>query len=319
MLILNRAAVEAALTMEACIAAVEAAMRGLALGEAQPFARTQIRSADGTRMGLMPARAEEPRALWAVKAVVHAPGNPARGLDAHQGAVLVQDGETGVPVALLDAGAITATRTAAASAVATRALAAPGARRVAILGTGAQARGHVAAMRAVLPDAEIVLWGRRPAAAAALADELRVAVAESPRAAVRDADVVCTATASPTPILARDWLKPGCHVNAVGASAPDARELGTDVIAACALFVDSRAQALVECGEILIPLAEGAVGPEVIRADLGEVLAGRHPGRPGVSALTVYKSLGLAAQDLAASLAALDGAVARGLGCRIDW
>lgn len=306
--------------MEACIAAVEAAMRGPPSSEAETFPRVRLGAVDSDAlMGLMPVRAARPKPLWGVKAIVLAPRNPARGLDAHQGAMLLLDGDTGVPVALLDASAITAIRTAAASAVATRALAAPGARRVAILGTGTQARSHVTAMRAILPGAEIVVWGRRREAAEALAADHGLTVAETPRAAVADADVLCTVTASPTPIVVRSWLKAGCHINAVGASAPDRRELGTDVIASCEFFVDSREQARTECGECLGPLAEGVVGHDVIRAALGEVLAGSKVGRSSTTSLTVYKSLGLAVQDLAASVAALEVAIATGAAQKVAW
>jgi ornithine cyclodeaminase/alanine dehydrogenase-like protein (mu-crystallin family) len=319
-LILDRAAVEASLTMAACIEAVDEALRALALGKVEPFPRVQLRpAAGGPLMGLMPVRAGGPRPYWCTKVVAVASGNRARGLDAHQGAILLLDGETGVPAALVDATAITAIRTAAASAVASRALAVPDGRRIAILGTGRQARSHVEAMRTILPDAQIVIWGRDRGAVATLAEASGAEPAEDPRAAVAGADIVCTVTASRTPILERAWLKPGCHVNAVGASAPDAREVGTDLVADCEFFVDSRAQALVECGEVLIPLAEGAIGTETIRAEIGEVLAGLRPGRSGSTAITVFKSLGIAAEDLAASLAAIDAACANGTARTVAW
>jgi ornithine cyclodeaminase/alanine dehydrogenase-like protein (mu-crystallin family) len=319
-LILNRAAVEASLGMAACIEAVAEALRAVATGAVEPFARLQLRPADdGPLVGLMPVRSHGPRSFWCTKVVAVAATNPARGLDSHQGAVLLLDGETGVPAALLDAAAITAIRTAAASAVASRLLAAPDSRRVAILGTGRQARSHVEAMRAILPDARIVIWGRDRAAATALAGASGTEPADDPREAVTGADIVCTVTGSRTPILDRSWLKPGCHVNAVGASAPDAREIGGDIIAACELFVDSRAQALTECGEYLIPLREGVIGAEAIRAEIGEVLAGLRPGRSDPAAITVFKSLGLAAEDLAASLAAIDAARANGTARTVAW
>jgi ornithine cyclodeaminase len=268
-------------------------------------------------MGLMPVAAGGDAPLWALKAVLVARENPARGLDSHQGVVLLCDGQTGRPQALVDATAITALRTAAASAVATQALARPDVRRVAILGGGTQARSHVAAMRMACPGARIVLWSR--AGAGALAAALGVEPAATARAALAGADVVCTVTASDRPILDPLWLAEGAHVNAVGASRPDARELGSDLIAAAELFVDSRAQAELECGEYLIPLREGRIGPGHVRAELGAVLRGRHPGRSGPGALTVFKSLGIAAEDLAAAQAAVARARSLGLGTVIDW
>lgn len=318
MLILTRADVERVLDMPACIAAVREGLMALDDGAITPFPRHQLRASPGAAlMGLMPAAAAAPDPLWALKAVWVAPGNRARGLDSHQGFVVLADGETGVPQALVEASAITALRTAAASAVATQALARPDVRRIAILGGGTQARSHAAAMRALHPQADLVLWSR--SGADALARQTGAAPAGSVQAAVAGADVVCTVTASPDPILDLAWLAPGTHVNAVGASRPDARELDSDLVAAAEFFVDSRAQAEVECGEYLIPLREGRIGPDHIRAELGTVLRGRHPGRSSPAALTVFKSLGIAAEDIAAARAAVERARALGLGRTVDW
>jgi ornithine cyclodeaminase/alanine dehydrogenase-like protein (mu-crystallin family) len=212
------------------------------------------------------------------------PGNPAvRGLDAHQGGILLHDGETGELRALLNASAVTEIRTAAVSAVATRALARPGARTVAIVGAGVQARSHAESMRAVLGEVELRTWSRRDGGTA--------------EEAVRGADVVCTCTSSREPVLRLDWLAPGAHVNAIGASVPTARELDEQTVAAATLVVDRRESALNEAGELLVP----GFGEERIAAELGEVLVGSHPGRTAETELTVFKSLGLAVEDLAAA------------------
>jgi len=320
MLVLNHDAVVAVLPMADCIEAVREALKDFARGSSEQFQRFQLKPSVGTPlMGLMPVFGGGSAPVWCLKDVLVAPANPARGLDSHQGAILVHDGETGELLALVDATAVTAIRTAAASAVATLALAAPDIRKVAILGAGTQARAHVEAMRLILPEATISIWARSRERARQLAQELRLEAADSVEAAVTDADVVCTLTASREPLLERGWLKPGCHINAVGASAPTARELGDDIIAAAELFVDSKAQAMTECGEILIPLAEGQIGPEHVRAELGEVLIGARTGRSGPGALTVFKSLGLAVEDMGAALRAIRNARATGLGQEVSW
>ncbi|MGH2637572.1 MAG: ornithine cyclodeaminase family protein, partial [Actinomycetota bacterium] len=233
------------------------------------------------------------------------PGNPARGLDGHQGVVLLSDGETGEIRAVINASAITAIRTGAVSAVATRLLAREDARELTVLGAGVQARSHLAAM-SVARDFEVArIWSRTPERAQALAAEAStpfpVEVAASAEEAVANADVVCTTTSASEPILRREWLRDGAHVNAVGSSIPTSRELDTATMAAAALFVDRRESTLSEAGDFLFPQQEGEIGPEHIRAELGELLAGRAEGRTADQELTVFKSLGLAVEDLAAA------------------
>jgi ornithine cyclodeaminase/alanine dehydrogenase-like protein (mu-crystallin family) len=232
---------------------------------------------------------------------VIAPGNPARGLDAHQGAVLLHDGETGQLRALLNASAITEIRTAAVSAVATRALARAGARVVAILGGGVQARSHDEAMRAVLPEADVRTWTRGDGG--------------TPEDVLREADVVCTCTSARDPILRREWLTSGAHVNAVGSSVPSARELDTDTVAAATLVVDRRESALNEAGDLLL----AGFGADRIAAELGEVLVGSHPGRTRGDELTVFKSLGLGVEDLAAAELVVRKAREQGVGTEVEF
>jgi len=271
-------------------------------------------------MGFMPAFRGGPGPLFSLKEIVIAPANSTRGLDPHQGAVLLHDGETGTLRAILNASAITEIRTAAVSAVATRLLARPGARRVAILGAGVQGRSHVHAMRAVLDDPEIVIWSRTPARAARLAEETGSATAATVAEVLAAAEIVCTTTASRDPIVRREWLSPGAHVNAVGSSIRTARELDSATVAAASLFVDRRESTVNESGDYLFALAEGAIaGPEHIRAELGELLTGARPGRTSPGELTLFKSLGLAVEDLAAAELCVERARELGVGTEVDF
>jgi ornithine cyclodeaminase/alanine dehydrogenase-like protein (mu-crystallin family) len=302
LLVLSEHDVERLLTMEECIEAMDEVLSSLARGELFQPLRFVVRppGAPGL-MGFMPGHRAGPGGAYSLKEIVVVPGNPAeRGLDAHQGGVLLHDGETGQLRALLNASPITAIRTAAVSAVATRALARPGARRVAIVGRGVQGQAHAAAMRAVLDEPEIRIAGRD--------------VAEI-EAAVRAADVVCTCTTSREPVVRREWLAPGAHVNAVGASVPTSRELDEETIRAATVVVDRRESALAEAGELLVP----GLGEEAIAAELGEVLTGAHPGRTADDELTVFKSLGLAVEDLAAAELVVRRARAEGAGVEVPF
>ncbi len=320
MFVLNGKDVRAALPMEDCVAAVRDGLIGLARGESEQFARFQLKPASaGPLMGLMPVFRGGVEPVWCVKDVLVAPDNRMRGLDTHQGAILVHDGTTGELLALVDASAITALRTAATSAVATLALARKDARRIAVVGGGTQARAHVEALRLVLPQASIVLWARESDQPEQVAASLGVACAGDIQSAVANADIVCTTTASREPLLKREWIAPGCHINAVGASSPVSREIGTDIVAASEFFVDSRAQALTECGELLLPIGEGAIDAAHIRAEIGDVLAGTHPGRSGPEAVSIFKSLGMAVEDMAATLRAIANARDMGLGQHVIW
>jgi ornithine cyclodeaminase len=298
-LILNHEEVERLLGMSACLDVMAGALEALARDQAYQPLRPVVRPpiAPGF-MGLMPAYAV--RDGWGLKVVNIHPENPKRGLDAHQGTVLLFDGATGQAKAVMNASAITAIRTAAVSGVATRVLARRDASTVAILGAGVQARSHLQAMRHAIRATRTCLWARDVERARALAGEFgEVTVVESCEQALRDADVVCTTTSAREPILRREWLKPGAHVNAVGASVRTARELDTRTMADATLVVDRRESAEHESGDYLLARAEGAAVS--IAAELGEILAGRHPGRTNDSELTVFKSLGLAVEDLAAA------------------
>jgi ornithine cyclodeaminase len=315
--ILNEREVRRLLPMGACIAAMEEALAALARGQLFNPLRVVVRPpGEPNLLGLMPAHRAGPEPAFALKTICIAPGNAALGLDLHQGFVALFDGETGVTRVIMNASAITAIRTAAVSGVATKLLARPGASTLAILGAGVQARAHLEAMRAVLPLERVKVWSRTPGRAAELDGVEEAASAEE---ALAGADVVVTATTAREPILQRTWLAEGAHVNAVGSSIPTTRELDTATIADAALFVDRRESTMNEAGDYLLPLREGAIGPDHIRAELGELLTGAAEGRRSSSELTVFKSLGLAVEDLVAAEHVLRRAEAEGAGVEVEF
>ncbi len=301
LLILNQREVEELLDVEGCIGAMEEALAALARDEVHLPLRPIVRPpGEDSFMGLMPVHRGGGRPQYALKTICVFPDNPQRGLDPHQGFVSLHDGETGQLRVLVNASAVTAIRTAAVSALATRTLARAGARVCAIVGAGHQALAHVRAMRA-LPFERILVASRMPEHARRLAAESGAEAVATIEEAVRAADVVCTVTSSAEPVLRREWLQTGTHVNAVGACFPHTRELDTATVAEAAFFVDRRESAENEAGDYLIPLREGAIAAGHIRAELGEVLIGAAPGRESDVELTVFESLGLAVEDLAAA------------------
>lgn len=310
-LVLNARDVEQLLPMTECIRVMRDALAALARGEALVPLRTIMRVPGVSGfLGLMPgyvAPHERQEGALGMKAVSVFPGNAKRGIDTHQGAVLLFEADTGRLSALMDGAAITAIRTAAVSGVATDLLARSDASEVAILGAGVQARTHVEAIAAVRPLRRVRIWSRNRERAATLASELRprftffIDAPLGAEAAVRDADIVTTVTASPEPVFQRGWLKPGVHINAVGSSIPTSREIDTATMVAARLFVDRRESALAEAGDLLIPMKEGAVKADHIQAELGDVIIGKHPGRRSPGELTLFKSLGLAVEDVASA------------------
>ena len=302
------------LPMPACIELMADVLAGLARDDLYNPLRFVVRPPDEpSLMGLMPAHRRGETPLWSLKALTIVPGNSARGLDSHQGFVALFDGTTGEPRAILNAGGITAIRTAAVSGLATRLLAREDSTTLAILGTGTQARSHLEAMHAVRRFDRVLVWS---ASGRTLDGAESVATAEE---AVRDADVICTVTSSAEPVLEHGWLKPGAHINAVGSSIPSTRELDTATMAAAALFVDRRESTVNEAGDYLFPLSEGAIGESHIRAEVGDVLIGAAEGRRSPDELTVFKSLGLAVEDLAAAEHVLARAEAENAGAVVSF
>jgi ornithine cyclodeaminase/alanine dehydrogenase-like protein (mu-crystallin family) len=319
-LILSEHDVRELLDMESCIEAMEGVLARLARGELTNPLRTLLAPPGGTAMGLMPAHSAGEGSVYSLKEIVVVPENPARGLDPHQGSVILHDGDTGRLIAILNASPITEIRTAAVSGVATKLLARPGSRTVAVLGSGIQGRSHVAAMQAVIDDPIIRIWSRNSSHAEALALETHSLVAESVEEAVAGADIVCTTTSAMEPFVELEWLAPGTHINAAGAfPGGRARELSSDVVAASRFFVDRRESTLNESGDFLLAAAEKGFGEEHILAELGELLNGTAEGRRSDDELTLFKSMGIASEDLAAAQLCVARARERGLGTEVEF
>jgi ornithine cyclodeaminase/alanine dehydrogenase-like protein (mu-crystallin family) len=308
LLVLSAADVRAVLGYADCATAMRQALTALTSGRAQQPLRTVTspRGAAGL-VALMPAYLAEGEGSYGLKALCITPGNPAAGLDAHQGLVLLSAGRTGEPIAILNASAVTEIRTAAVSVVATELLARPQASTLAVIGSGVQARAHILALDQSRSLSEVRVASRGPGSARRLAEALDghtrapLRACDSARAAVEGADIVVTAPSSVEPVLGRDWVAPGTHINAVGACLPHARELDSATLAAGVLVADRRESVLAESGDYLRAAADGAVGPDHIRAELGEILLGTAAGRSAADEITIFESLGLAVEDLAAA------------------
>jgi ornithine cyclodeaminase len=314
------------LPMKECIDVMADAFRLLAVGDARLPLR-QVVSLPGTPnlLALMPGQLgvssrERHRSAVGAKVITVFPGNDSTPVDSHLGVVLLFEAGMGRLVAIIDASSVTAIRTAAVSAVATRLLANPDAGDLAILGAGVQAMTHLEAMRCVRTLRRVRVWSRTPERCARYAEKARqkfgvaVEVAESAEACVRGADVICTVTASREPVLRGNWIAEGAHINAVGAALPTARELDSAAVTRSRVYVDRRESALAEAGDILIPMSEGAFNADHVRGDLGEVLMGAVPGRESSREVTLFKSLGLAIEDLAAARHIYEKGVALGTG-----
>ena len=307
-LILNHDEVVRLLPMKECIALMREALLKLAAGEVHQPLRTIVRPPDAAGvMGLMPSYISGEQAAYGLKTVCVFPGNPAKGKDAHQGAVLLFSAETGELLALMNASAITAIRTAAVSGVATDLLARKDASSLAIIGAGVQARTHVVAMTEVRTIKRCRVASRTIAHAKQFAEEMSGSVpfaiepVDTVEEALEGADLIATVTNAKEPVVRREWISPGVHLNVVGSSTPMTREIDTATIAASSLFVDRRESTINEAGDYLFAAREGAIGPDHIRAELGEVLTGAEPGRTSQDEITLFKSLGLAVEDLAAA------------------
>jgi ornithine cyclodeaminase len=319
--VLSSVEVRELLPMGECIDVMAEALIDLANGDVWHPLRTVMRPPDeASLMGMMAAHRSAPTPGYGIKVICIFPGNRARGLESHMGTVSLFDGETGAPLAIVDAGAVTAIRTAAVSAVATRELARPDAARLAVLGAGIQAKAHLEALAAVRPFVSARIWGRTESRVRSVVDDVDVPfpveVVSSAREAVEGADVIATTTASPEPILAREWLAPGAHINAVGSSIPTAREIDAPTMAAAALFADRRESFYAEAGDYLLAVDE--IGPREVRAELGEVLTGAGEGRREDDDVTLFKSLGLAVEDLAAVEHLYRRATETGAGQRVE-
>jgi ornithine cyclodeaminase/alanine dehydrogenase-like protein (mu-crystallin family) len=319
--VLSSGDVRAALKMPDCIEAMDAVLQQFAAGDLHLPLRSVVRPPKSPGfLGLMTTHRAGDAPAFGLKAVAIFPENPRRGLDAHQGVVVLFSGEDGRVTGVVDASAVTAIRTAAVSAVATRALAREGASTLAVLGAGVQATAHIEAMASVMRLDRVRIYSRRPEPAQALAAStaerygVDASAVGSVEEALRDAAVVVTTTTAREPIVERGWLAPGAHVNAVGSSIPTTRELDGATMAAARLFVDARESTVNESGDLLLAVRDGAVPANVPLVEIGAVLSGTAPGRTSTDELTVFISLGLAVEDLAAAELALRVAEEAGLG-----
>ncbi len=322
-LVADAAAVRRLLPMDRCIEVMAEALSALARQQAMNPLRSILALPFGDNaLAVMPGAQVDPPA-FGVKVISVFPGNREAGLETHQGVVLLFEAEHGQPVALVDASEVTAIRTAAVSGVATRALARDDADDLAIIGSGTQARTHLEAMLAVRPVRRVRAWSpsreRREAFAAAAAERhgVRVEAMSEPRAAVDGATLVCTVSGAREPVVRGEWLAAGCHINAVGSAMPNARELDSEAVRRARLFVDRRESALSESGDVLLAIQDGAIGEDHIAGELGEVLIGSVQGRTGPEQVTLFKSLGLAVEDVAAARAVLEAARGEGAGTTV--
>ena len=320
MLVLSRRDVEAALDPDRLVDAVAAAMAELSAGHASVPGRTGAEVAEvGGVLIAMPAYLPGAGALTA-KLVALFPQNAARGIPTHRAIVAAFDPETGTPEAVMDGEVVTAMRTAAGSALSARLLAREDAAVLAVLGTGVQARAHAEAVRRVRPIREVRIAGRDPEKVAALAEDLGAVPFGSVKEAIAGADIVCACTHSPEPVVHGASLSPGVHVTSVGVN-PAGRELDADAVARALVVVESRAAAVepfpVGSNDLAWPIRDGVFGPDHIHAEIGELVAGTRPGRTDSGQITVYKSVGVAAQDAAAAALVLQAARERGLGTSV--
>lgn len=325
LLVLNKADVTRLLSMPKCIELMESALASLARGEVVLPLRPVIRIPNSKNaFAVMPAYSAALKAIG-VKLISVFPDNHGTKLDSHQGAVALFDGTNGSVIALMDAASITAIRTAAVSGVATKLLARKGASTLAILGTGVQGRAHIDAMMATRPFKRVSVWSRDAKKAHALVEsaskqhKAAFEVAGDAAAAVGNADVVCTVTASREPVLMGHWLKDGAHINAVGASDPNARELDTLAVVRSRVFVDRRESAASEAGDLIIPMKEGKFAMADIVAEIGELLTGAATGRRDDREVTLFKSLGIAVEDLACAHWLYDRARTDKIGTTVEF
>ncbi len=311
--------------MHECIAVMEEVFIALATGEVEQPLRTIFRppNVKGV-MAMMPAFRGGEQPLFGLKAICVFPGNAAVGKDAHQGGVMLFDGATGELLAIANASAITAIRTAAVSALATKTLANEAAGDLAIVGAGVQARTHLQAIGCVTKLKRVRVAASRFENAKRFADDMQAAVpfpieaVETAELALRGADLIVTATTAREPVVKREWISDGAHINAIGTFSPRVREIDSAAMAAAHVFTDRRESAFNEAGDYLLAAQEGAIGPEDV-AELGEVLIGSNPGRRSRDEITLFKSLGLAIEDLAAAFHAYQKAREEKLGSWVNF
>lgn len=329
MLILSANDVRKALPMKETIEAMKQAYASLSDGRAEVPLRTRLPIANHDALALfMPAYVQSGEAdALAVKIVSIFPNNPARGLPYIQAAVVAFDAATGKVSAMLEGAALTAIRTGAGSGAAIDLLARKDSKTVAIFGAGAQGRTQLEAACSVRKIEKAWIYDSNPERAEAFAKEMAgkgpipadLEPASSPQAAVHAADIICTATTATSPVFSDADLKPGTHISAIGAYTPDMVEIPPETVKRAKVFADSRSAVLEEAGDLIQPMKNGLISQSHIRAELGEVVLGKNPGRESESEITFFKSVGVAAQDAIAAQLALKNADKMGIGQRMDW
>lgn len=328
MRIISQSDVERHLTTPECIAAMKTAMIAVSKGETHLPIR-QFMPIDGApgKMAIMPGVVGSQKSspwCFGIKLVCKYERDADSPYGTHVGMVLVFDADKGLPLAMIEGASLTAIRTAAASAMATDLLARKDASRLLILGCGEQARRHIHSIRSVRNIETVSIWGRNHERCAAFAktvseaEKINIEIVENLQTAVSAADLICTTTSTKTPILNGEWLSPGVHINLVGSAIPTTAEVDDACVSRSKFFVDYRPAAMAAAGELLIAIKNGAVGEDHIAAEIGEVAQGIAAGRTSDDEITVYKSLGVSAQDLAAAHIIYEKATRQGFGINVD-
>jgi ornithine cyclodeaminase len=323
--LLNAAAVRSLLPMERCVDLMRNAMSLVATNQAiQPIRQAVFHPDRRGLMSMMPGFTADPEWLG-IKVISVFPGNFGTGIGSHQGVVLLFETRTGSPVALLDGREITAIRTAAATAVATDVLARKDVRTLAIFGYGEQAHTHLQSIPVVRRFERAVVWGRDYEKAKAFVAEVgkhapfKVEAVRTAEEAAAQGDVLCTTTAAAEPFFKGEWLRPGHHLNAVGSSVPTTSEIDVDTVARCRLFVDFKDSALALAGDFRRAREAGEVGDDHIVGQIGDVLTGKVTGRRDDRDITLFKSLGMVAEDLVSADYIFREAERTGVGPVVDW
>ena len=292
------------LPMQECIDVMESTFLALANGQCLQPLRSIMWLPDKTGLlGMMPGYAAGPDVMG-IKLITVFHANKDSGYPSHQGIVALFDAKHGQPLMMFDATEITAIRTAAVSALATRVLSRENSDRLAVIGAGEQAQRHIESILLVRKIKEISIWNRNESNAEALSKKITarcaidIRVTKTPQHAVENADIICTVTASRQPLVMGNWIDNGSHINAVGSSTPFSRELDTKAVVRGILFTDRYESLFKEAGDFLIPKEEGAIADSHVKAELGEVLNGSKKGRESDQQITIFKSLGLAAEDI---------------------
>lgn len=323
-IILTRQDVQQVLSMRDCIETIAEVMQRFSAGDTVMPVRLVTRVPERGVHLAMPA-VLVPLGVFGVKSITVFPTNPARGAPAILGLVILNETDTGRPLAVMDAGYLTGIRTAAASAVATRLLARPESNSLALIGAGVQAATHLWGMSEVRPVKSVAVYDIDPKISENFIQvqtqrfpEMAFRQAASPEDAIRGADLVCTISSSKTPVVDLSWVKPGAHINGVGSHSPEARELDGATVQAARVAVDSREGALKEAGDFIMPMQEGLFGAEHVSDEIGELLAGLKPGRTSPEQITLYKSVGIAVQDVATARLVYERAAAQGVGVEVE-